>query len=180
MHIELCTVDEANVERSRLFSWCCRLHAGRASKRLGDLDRISLAPGNDVNVGNDFIVTTDRARHIGAGDSGVLLDAGEQCVRLEHRGRIPLQMHVATHDLDPFEDPFRRLLPELRQLGQLAILGDSLEILDRLNSKCLVDYLDLGGAESGDTHQLEQPFGESFAQLFEVGRLSRFDQLAND
>ena len=36
-------------------------------------------------------------------------------------------MSIATHDLDPAENLLRRLLPELRQLRQLAFAGDPLQ-----------------------------------------------------
>ena len=119
-------------------------------------------------------------RHVGVSDVGVLDDVGEKAVRLDRRRRKPLEVRVAPEHLDPSQNLLRRLLAEFRELGKLAILRHALQIFQRLDAERVVNELNLGGVESGNPKQLQQAFRDSLAQLVEIRRLARLDQLAND
>src|SRR5438045_9190061 len=89
-------------------------------------------------------------------------------------------MRIAPQNLDAAENLLSRFLSELWQLCELAVLRDALEIFDRVNPECVVNELDLGGVEAGNTEQVEQSLRDSFAELIQVGRFARLDQLAHN
>ena len=64
--------------------------------------------------------------------------------------------------------------------GELPVLRDALQIFDVLDAKRLVNDLDLGDTESGNSHQVEEAGRHSLAELIEIGGLPGFDQLADD
>src|SRR6185436_9272839 len=100
-------------------------------------------------------MAADRACDLSVGNLRMLDHVGEYHRRFDNCSRKPLQMSIATHDLDPAENLLRRLLPELRQLRQLAFTGDPLEIIEILNAECVVNQLDSGRSETGHLHQIQ-------------------------
>ena len=155
------------------------LTPGDRANDAATLAGIGRALGDDVDVGDDLVVTPDRARDLGVSDVGMLHDVGEKEVRFDRRRRKALEVRVAPENLDPSENPLRRLLAELGQFGQLAILRHALEIFQRLNAERVVNDLNLGGVESRNPKELQQSFGDSLAQLVEIRRLAGLDQLAD-
>jgi hypothetical protein len=63
-------------------------------------------------------------------------------------------MRVATHNLDPAQDFFRRFLAELGKLLELAVLSDALEIFQGLDSQLGVNQLNLFCVERRDADEI--------------------------
>src|SRR4051812_43595560 len=102
---------------------------------------------------------------------------GGEARALDGTGGIESSRATGAQELDAAEQLLRRLRAVARELRDAPIARRRLERLDRIDPECLVQLENLRRAEAGNAQEVEQASGCRGAQLLEVGRLARLDQI---